>query len=105
MNFDQFIQLQALKRKETISGGSLPDHMLDKVLESDPAAKARQVCAMVSQPLFDDLEQKCGALEISKRRFVEGALIDALDKASRIMREVGVFEHAEDVSAAEGGKA
>ena len=104
MNFDQFIQLQALKLKETISGPGVPDSWLDRSLESNPQG-ARQVCAMVSQPLFDDLEQKCGALEISKRRFVEGALIDALDKVSRIMRQVGVFEHAEDVPAAEGAKA
>ena len=93
MNFDQFIQLHALKFKESLSSG-MPDSFADKLLESNPEG-SRQVCAVISQALFDDLESKCGMLEISKRRFVEGALIEALDKVSRILKEVDVFEDVE----------
>ena len=90
MNFDQLIQLHALKFKEGLSPGS-GDSFTDRMLESNPEG-SRQVCAMVSQVLFDELESKTAMLEISKRRFVEGALIDALDKVSRILNEIDVLE-------------
>jgi hypothetical protein len=95
MRFHELIQLHALKLKQTVSGGGLPDHIVDRAIESNPDAKMRQVCAMVSQELFDELQDTCQTLDISKRRFVEGALIDALEKAKQIVGEVDPFEHAE----------
>lgn len=94
MELHELIQLQALKLKQSVTR-SVPDQVLDKLLESDSQGKARQVCAMVSPQLFDDLERICQMLDISKRRFVEGALVDALDKAKQIVAQVDPFEHAE----------
>ena len=97
MKFDEVIQLQALKLKQLVSsGGSFPDQMLDKMIESNPEeAKARQVCAMVAQSLFDDLEKTCQTLDISKRRFVEAALIEAIDRSKQIVAQINPFEHVE----------
>jgi hypothetical protein len=37
----------------------------------------------------------CGLLDISKRRFIEAAIIYALDEADRVAAEVNMFEHIE----------
>jgi len=55
----------------------------------------KNVCAKVSQQLAERLDQMCGVLDLSKRRFVEAAIINALDEADRVAAEVEMFAHLE----------
>jgi len=53
----------------------------------------KNVCAKVSPQLSGDIDEICGLLNISKRRFLEAAMIDAVAKARLIIQR----EELEDV--------
>lgn len=94
MSFHQYIEYKALDRMYATEN----DAILGMVLRDSDTGEAvksqmRNVCALISQELFDSLENMCGLLEISKRKFIEGAVIEAIDQANRIVEEVGLFEH------------
>lgn len=89
MNFDEVIQLQALKLKALNSGQGL-SAVVDRLAEDSP--QLRQMCAKVSPELYDRLEQVCGVLDMSKRQFIEGAVADALERAVQTIEKVGAFE-------------
>lgn len=80
--FDEFITYRALDLK--FSGrhnlGFLPDEVLD-------AAQFRNVCAKLHPELIDRLESTIGLLGMTKRDFIELALLDALDRAEKILHE------------------
>lgn len=102
MSFHKLIQFKAL---HNIYGGGNVD-LIDHVLkQSGPEElekmKMRNVCALISMPLFDRLETMCGLLSISKREFIENALVEALDMADKIVEEEGVFEHFNALSVAQ----
>jgi hypothetical protein len=93
MRFDELIRLKALQLKSQTSGQANSE-LLESQLqlpEVSEGLKLRQVCAMVSPELFNELEGTCDLLGMSKRRFVEGALIEAIDKAAAIVSEVDPF--------------
>jgi hypothetical protein len=90
MNFDDLIQYKALHRQYTISG-SLPDSLLDSVPAEDKKKHLRNVCALISVDLFDQLEHTCGILEITKRQFIEAALMECLTKAAPKVTETEEF--------------
>jgi len=93
MSFQKLIQYKALSQVYGATGGA----MIDQLAKQDPAQiekmKMRNVCALISVPLFDRLEETCGVLSITKREFIEAALIEALNQADKIIQEEGVFEH------------
>lgn len=90
MNFEELIQLQVLKLKASNSGrGPLLDAMLD---QAGDHPQVRQMCAKVSHVLYDDLENVCGLLEMSKREFIEGAVSDALARAHEVIGRSGVLD-------------
>lgn len=62
----------------------------------DHSFPLKNVCAKVSPELSDEIDQICGLLSISKRRFLEAAMVEAVAKAKRIMDSEGVFESIED---------
>lgn len=93
MNFDQLIQLRALSFKSTVEGSGL-DALTDKALASNPEFK--NVCALISVELFDRFTNILSVLEISKRRFIEAAIVEALDKADAIIKQVDPFENVRD---------
>lgn len=78
--FDEFITYRALDLK--FSGrhnlGFVPDEVLD-------AAQFRNVCAKLHPELIDRLDGVVGLLDMSKRDFIELALIEALDRAENIL--------------------
>lgn len=95
MNFDEMIRLHALKLKafhrlgtEDMSEGGLQEQLFKMAADSP---QARNICASISVQLFDQVEGACDMLGISKRRFVEAALIAAVDRASGIVAEVDPF--------------
>ena len=95
MNFHETIQLQALRLKELNTRGSSPpafqEAMLEAALKQNPDAPLKNICAMVSIDLFERVEECCKQLELSKRRFVEMALREALRQAETIVAEVDPF--------------
>jgi hypothetical protein len=81
MKFDDLIQYKALHRQYTISG-ALPDMIYEGLPAEDKKKHLRNVCALISVDLFDQLEHTCAILEITKRQFIEAALVECLAKAS-----------------------
>lgn len=94
MKFDEVIQLQVLKLKALNHGKSeILNGVVDELAEQ--STQLRQVCAKVSPQLFDELENVCMLLDMSKRQFIEGALIDALDRAKETIERMGALEQGE----------
>lgn len=99
MNFHETIQLQALKLKQsTFGAGAMNDTLVDMALQQDPTlgGLTRNICAHIPVPLFERVEQCCQTLELSKRRFVEMALIEALERAETIIAEIDPFSGVEE---------
>jgi len=94
MNFDETIQLQVLKLKA--QSGGIQGKLLDQLLEaSGETAQVRQMCAKVSHLVYEDLEQICGLLDMSKREFIESAVMDALARAHEVINKSGVMDQLE----------
>lgn len=87
MNFDEKIQLKVLQLKASWPDGKLIDHMI----EQGSAPELRQMCAKVSPVLHDRLEQLTSLLDMSKREFIEAAVIDALDRAEEVLERSGAM--------------
>lgn len=69
--------------------------------ENEGAPEIKNVCAKVHSSLSDKLDSVCQTLGVSKRIFIESALVDAIRVAEKIMREEGfpapdAFELQED---------
>lgn len=95
MKFDQFIQYRSLNFKALLegqTGGSAIDQHLEKeAVKGSPEIKT--VCAPISVGLFNRLTHTLNLLDISKRTFIEAAIIEALDRADAIMADVDIFEN------------
>ena len=86
--------LSALHFKLSSVTGS--DFLLERAIEDDNTAsdlKLKNVCAKLSVQLSDRIDNTVNILDISKRRFIEAAIIAALDEADRVMEEVNIFEN------------
>lgn len=90
MDFDELVQLQVLKLKAQQRGKG---PFLEQVIEqAGDVPELRQMCAKVSRAMYDDLEQVCGLLDMSKREFIEAAVSDALTRAHQVIDRSGVVE-------------
>ena len=58
-------------------------------------SELRNVCAKLPVSLVDRLDEALHMLALTKRDFIELAIIDALDKVDRIAEEVNVWEFEE----------
>lgn len=95
MNLEETVRLKALKVKEFHQRGSdMADQLIDMMAVEAP--ELRNICAHISVALFDEVEDVCRMLEMSKRRFVELALVDALQRAHGVLNEVQPFALRED---------
>lgn len=91
MNLNELVRLKALEQKRFNQGeGDLHDALIDDLLKRD-GGEFRNICAHISPQLYDEIDSLCSALDISKRRFVEAALIDAVKTSSAIVQEVKPF--------------
>ena len=99
MKFDQLLMYRALRFKAHLDhqayNGPHQDKIMAELAEKHPD-ELKNVCAAISVPLFDRLTETLGILDMSKRQFIESALIDALDKADRILKEVDIWENAQE---------
>lgn len=78
MRMHDLFALQTLKLKQSMSGavtGPLAEQIIDQ------APGLHNVCCKVSTPLFNRLDSVCQTLDLSKRQFIEAALIEACDIA------------------------
>lgn len=93
-NIDSLVTEKAL----SLINGSSSDGVLDHILEGDDGFSLRtaeplplkNVCAKVSVQLSQKIDHVCDFLSISKRRFLEAAFLDALEKAHAIIDQEGV---------------
>ncbi len=74
------------------------DSLIDRAFENPSAElqakfKIKNVCAALPGVLVERLEDTLGILGMSKREFLESAIIEALDKADVVMEECGVNEY------------
>lgn len=93
MTTEETLTLQALKFKAAHVGrGSL----LEAVLADAPQEATRNICALISVPLFNEVEQFCNMLELSKREFVEMALVDLLEKTHAVIDRVKPWPEGEE---------
>lgn len=95
MNFHQYVTYKTLGQMYSF-GESNSDFAMQIAPPDVLKQHMRNVCAMVPNHLFDSLEGMCTDLEISKRKFVEMALIEAIAKAKQIMEEVGMHDYISD---------
>lgn len=101
--FDQVMQYRALAFKFSFSGGSgnALDDMLENAVTSgvvEQAIPMQNVCAKLSVDLVQQMEEKINILDISKRRFIELAVIQALHRIDEIFSELDVFENLREES-------
>jgi hypothetical protein len=98
MNFTQFIQFRALSAKANIEGQAFNSEFTESLIEKaavNSPAEFKTVCTPLSIPLFDRLSNTLSILDISKRKFIEAAIVEALNKADEIINQVDVFEGCE----------
>lgn len=53
----------------------------------------KNLCAKVSPELVDDVEGVAGILNVSKRRFIEMALINAIGQFHEVANEYSIYEN------------
>lgn len=92
MSFHKLLQFKALHQVYGTSGAEFTDTLLKEPGMAEKS-QLRNVCALIHVDLFNDLESICGLLDLSKRRFIEGAIIEAIALANKVIDEEGVHEH------------
>ena len=94
MNLQEVIQLQVLKQKALRTGrGALLERLIESgEVEAHGALLLRQMCAKVSVELYQDLENTCSALDMTKREFIEAAVSDAIAQAHAVIEKSGGLE-------------
>lgn len=93
MKTHEILTLQALKFKQDLLNGNsdLPEGAPEWMANVDPGAdNTRNICALISIPLFEEIERFSNVLSMSKRRFVELALRDLAEKANQAIEDVGL---------------
>lgn len=89
------LNMLVTERSLAVVSGSGNGHFTDMVLESAESPEIKNVCAKLSVKLADEIDNVCAVLDVSKRRFIEAALLEAVSKAKEIMDQEGVWESLE----------
>ena len=93
---DQMVTLATLQAMQAL----LPQ-LLDAALDEAPSdiqeKLTKNVCTKVSIQLSARLDKLVHDLYLSKREFVEAAIIEALDKAEAIIDAEGLNEHLAEI--------
>lgn len=99
MRTDETLLLQVLKFKQlNTKGHSLGHDLIGRMVEEHPEVKEkmRNICAFITPELFGQIENLGNLLELSKREIVEMALLDFVEKANKVIREVDPMPSQED---------
>jgi hypothetical protein len=97
MKSEEMLMLQALKLKKLNSKGfDGPDLVEQLILQNPDSAKEklRNICAFISPDLFGEIDSLCSLLDLSKREFVEMALVDLVAKAHAVIQQTNAMEGA-----------
>lgn len=86
------LDLLVTQRSLAVVAESGGDKIFDMVLDTAEAPEIRNVCAKLSVQLADEIDSVCSVLDVSKRRFIEAALLEAVAKAKAIMDDEGVWD-------------
>lgn len=93
MRSDELIRYKCLHAKAIHHNQTLLDAVDEGAFDIEGADQmTRNICAKIWVGLFDEIESYCGLLQISKRQFVESALIDLLEKTKQIFDDVDPFD-------------
>jgi hypothetical protein len=67
--------------------------LVDAMAEQDTSGRiTRQICAKVAPELIDKVDSVLAVLHVSKRRFIEAAIVDAVIRAEAIMQAEGLYD-------------
>ena len=74
------------------------EQALSRLIDSSATESplTRQIATVVSSQLVDDLDELLSVLKMTKRQFMERALIDAMCRARYIMEDLGLEDHYEE---------
>jgi hypothetical protein len=97
---DALVTEKVLNFISTRRNADLIDLVAEDRLEHNIPLK--NVCAKVTPQLSDEIDQVVGLLGVSKRRFLEAAYIEAVQRAHEIMKAEGLREAIEEVEQAGG---
>lgn len=86
MNFESLMRYKALHQKYSSSNPQMVDHLLRQVEEAEKVG-LKKLQFHVSPELFDQVENVCNYLEMSKREFLESVVQDAVKTAWRVINE------------------
>lgn len=92
-DFQQFLQYKALAFKFSLENSDLTDSVIESGQLPIPL---RNVCAKLTVELAERLDQTCANLDVSKRQFIERALIEAMDQADAALAACGVWDDIAD---------
>ena len=91
-DFNEFIQYRALALKFERQNQDLTEAVISSGHEPIPL---RNVCAKLTVELSDRIDSTVAVLGISKRLFIERALIEAMDQADAAIAAVGALDDLE----------
>lgn len=92
--FDALVTEKALHFISTRRNADVLDLIAEDRIEANFPLK--NVCAKVTPQLADEIDEVVGLLGISKRRFLEAAFVEAVQRAHEIMKVEGVWEVIEE---------
>ena len=91
MALEELLKTKALLVREKMRSDALGEAAIEAAAASGQKS-IRNICAHISTDLYDQIEEACQFLDLTKRRFVEAALIEAVAKAESIIAEVKPFD-------------
>lgn len=86
------LNLLVMERSLHVVAGSGSGNLADMVIDQAESPEIRNVCAKLSVKLAEEIDGVCAVLDVSKRRFIEAALLEAVFRAKKVMEQEGVFD-------------
>lgn len=83
-HLNEYLHFRALAFKFRNDALSAP--LLDQVCETGSLSiPSKQVCTTLAQPVVDRMESLLAVLSMSKRQFIEMAILEAMDQAEHVL--------------------
>lgn len=95
---DEFLTYHLLERKFSSTNSEFFDYFLANDSKAGDQI-TKNVCAKLSIPLSERIDEVCEMLGVSKRRFIETALIQAINRSEELFDEIQPFAHLEQEAA------
>ena len=94
-DYNEFIHFRALAVKYQANGENMAN-LLDPLVDASNVPQIKNVCAKLSVELSDKIDQTSDLLGISKRRFIEIALLQMIEHSEHVLECVGTNDAIED---------